>query len=93
MEFIPAKCPSCGGSLMLPKDREDAICTYCGSRFLLKNTPTKQAHLSLEGMFQLANNALQNGNYIEAYDYFTRILEYEPQSGDAWMTPVQEAVL
>jgi tetratricopeptide (TPR) repeat protein len=85
MEFISAKCPKCGGELMLPKDRNDVICTYCGSTFFLSDALAKQQNPSLTTLFQLANNGMRGGNYTEAYDYFTRIVEIDPDNSDAWI--------
>lgn len=85
MEFIPVKCPSCGGELMLPKTKDEAICNYCGSRFFLRDSLAKQSGPSIETLLRLAGNAMRGGNYMEAYDYFTRIIELEPQSAEAWI--------
>jgi hypothetical protein len=70
---------------MLPKDREDVICTYCGSKFFLRDTIAKSGIPSIDTMFELAGNALRSRNHAEAYNYFTRILEVSPQNPDAWI--------
>ncbi len=37
VELISVKCPECGATLNLEEDREQAFCTYCGARILLRN--------------------------------------------------------
>lgn len=46
VEFIPAKCPSCGGELMLPESKNDAFCTYCGSKFLVREAASNRLAVS-----------------------------------------------
>jgi hypothetical protein len=35
LQFIAASCPSCGGDLRVPQDREQVICGYCGKTVLI----------------------------------------------------------
>lgn len=37
VEFISVKCPECGANLNIEEDREQAFCTYCGTKILLHN--------------------------------------------------------
>lgn len=85
MDFIPVKCPSCGGDLMLPKTKDDAICTYCGSKFLLKEATSKTPSPSIENWLLLAQTALGSGNSKEAYDFYNRVLEVDSNNADAWL--------
>lgn len=36
MQFVKAKCPSCGGILEVDKSLEAAICKHCGSAFIVE---------------------------------------------------------
>jgi DNA-directed RNA polymerase subunit RPC12/RpoP len=84
MEFVPAKCPNCAGDLMLPDSGEFSVCSYCGSRFLLKNALLKPPVASVENWIKLAKNALLSCNYHESLEYCNRILEVDADSRIAW---------
>ena len=90
MEFIPAKCPSCGGDLMLPKNKDDAICTYCGSNFLVKDAPTNTSP-SVDILLKLAKAAQNAENSTEAYNYYNKVLELAPENIDGWMGKAEMA--
>lgn len=82
MDFIPVKCPSCGGDLMLPGSRLEAICSYCGSRFLLKNAASPAP--SIDNWYSIAQDAVDVSNYEEAYEYAKKIIEVDPRQRKAW---------
>lgn len=70
---------------MLPKATDDAICTYCGSKFLLKDAMPKSPTPSVENWLKLAGNALKSGNSEEAYEYYNRVLEVDSNNANAWL--------
>ena len=37
VKLISVKCPECGATLNIEEDREQAFCTYCGTKVLLHN--------------------------------------------------------
>ena len=37
VKLISVKCPECGANLNIEEDREQAFCTYCGTKILLHN--------------------------------------------------------
>ena len=37
VKLIPVKCPECGATLNIEEGREQAFCTYCGTKVLLRN--------------------------------------------------------
>lgn len=82
MEFLVAKCPNCSGDLRLPDDKKQVKCLYCGFDILVQEA-VKAAGVSVENLLKLATTAEKSGNYQEAYDYFTKILEYEPNNYSA----------
>lgn len=87
VEFVPARCPSCGGELRVPADRESVKCMYCGSDVILHD-PTKvvvEPHIDVEKTKALAKDALDGKNYDEAYRYYTQVLEQNPNDSDAWL--------
>lgn len=79
MEFVAAKCPNCGGDLRLPDDKKSVKCMYCSFDIIVKEA-INQAGVNVENLLKLASSAEQTGNYQEAYDYFTKVLEYEPHN-------------
>ena len=83
MKFIPAICTSCGGELMLPSTQENAICNYCGSRFIVDSSPTSPKK-EIDNLLKLAIAAEESNNTQEAYEYYTKVLEYEPDNYYAW---------
>ena len=81
MKFEEAKCPSCGGSLQLPDNLKTAKCIYCGTDIIVRDAiNAAAAGPSPENLMKRATFAAEVENFQEAYDYFTRVLEYEPQN-------------
>ena len=37
IQFIKVKCPECGATLNIEKNRDMAYCTYCGTKVLIHN--------------------------------------------------------
>jgi tetratricopeptide (TPR) repeat protein len=79
MEFIAAKCPNCGGELRLPDNMKTAKCMYCGFDVIVRDA-INAAGVNVENLLKLASVAQDAGNDSEAYNYFTRVLEYEPNN-------------
>lgn len=83
MNFVSAKCPQCGGSLQVPDNCDSVKCMYCGTDIIVReaiNLVSGNANNFLE----LATSAQDSGNYVEAYSYFTKVLELDPKNSDAW---------
>lgn len=84
MEFKAATCPSCGGNLQVPNDRENVICMYCGKTVIVREALKLSITVNTKNLMQLAEAALVANNNKEAYDYFTKVLESEPSNVAAW---------
>jgi tetratricopeptide (TPR) repeat protein len=84
MAFVAAVCPQCGGNLQVPDDRDIVKCMYCAVDVVVRQAiqlvPGNHAHLS-----ELARSAAAAGNFEEAYSYWTKVLEIQPQNSEAWM--------
>ncbi len=76
MEFIAAKCPNCAGDLRLPDDKKQVICMYCGFDIFVRDV-VGTSGVDISNLLQLAASSEKAGNHQEAYDYFTKVLEYE----------------
>ena len=83
VQFIPMTCPNCGGEMMISSKIDQAICNYCGKSFLVVKDAEGDGPTA-KNFLKLANSALLSGNNSEAYSYFTRILEIEPNNREAW---------
>lgn len=85
MAFRPANCPNCGGALQLPDDRETVNCMYCGTPIIVHEVIRVQMKVNTKSLLELGRVAAKARNHQEAYDYFTRVLEYELDNVEAWI--------
>jgi DNA-directed RNA polymerase subunit RPC12/RpoP len=86
MPFKAAKCPNCGGDLQVPDDRDSVKCMYCGSDIIVREAiKAASAGVNIENLFSLAKSAFDAGNFQEACDYYTKILEVDAGHYEAWM--------
>ena len=83
MAFKAAKCPNCAGELQVPEGKKAVKCMYCGSDIIVQEA-IKAAGVNIANLLNLARNAAVSGNNQEAYDYYTKILEINVQSYEAW---------
>lgn len=90
MEFVAAKCPSCAGDLRLPDNLKTAKCTYCGVEVVV-STAIKAVQGNADNLLQIAEAALAANNSAEAYDYFTKTLEIEPNNPTALLGKAEAA--
>jgi tetratricopeptide (TPR) repeat protein len=80
--FIPIQCPNCKGALATT-ERGTLKCEYCGSEFYTKDgIPTGDAQT--RNYYEIAYNALDSGDFKEANEYFTKVIELKPDECLAW---------
>lgn len=86
MKFKPAICPICGANLSLPDDKSivKVKCMYCGKDIIIREAINRAIGPTIENYFKLAKTARKSGNYKEAYGYYTKILELDPENYEAW---------
>jgi len=84
MKFISAKCPSCHGDLQVPDDRDFVICMYCGTTVKIREAIRVMLDSNIPNLNNLGIEALKAGNYQEAYDYFSKVLESDTKNSEAW---------
>jgi DNA-directed RNA polymerase subunit RPC12/RpoP len=81
LELQAARCPSCSGEMQLNPKKETGFCMHCGSKILVKEAIQKiridSEHL-IKNYLEIAMAAFERGDYSEAYDYYTKILEIDP---------------
>lgn len=89
MALIAAKCPSCGGDIQLDDSREFGFCLHCGTKVIVQDAVQKikvSGSVKLDmsdtavNCLNLADQAFKNENYLEAYNYYTKMLEYDSSS-------------
>ncbi|MGC9366830.1 MAG: hypothetical protein ACP5FK_07295 [bacterium] len=92
-KFRPVKCPSCGGELQLPEDKDVVSCMYCGTKIIVKDVLGGADSVKKENLLKLADNAKENGNYQEALDYYNKYLEIDIKSKNAWFGKAETTAL
>ena len=84
MTFEAAKCPNCNGELQLPRDRVSAKCLYCGADIVVREAIHGAAVTNVDNLLKLADAASSAGNSEEAYNYYTKVLEFDSTNHLAW---------
>jgi len=89
--FVAAKCPSCGGDLQVPDDRDQVKCMYCGGTVITRQAIQLASGVNVDNLIVLAKAAAVANNSKEAYDYYTKALEYDPRNSTAWAGKAEAA--
>ena len=84
MTFKPATCPNCAAALQIPDDRATVSCMFCGGTIIVQEALQTAAAGNVANWLKLASTASKAGNYSEAFDYYTRILEVNSGHCEAW---------
>lgn len=83
MSFVAARCPQCGGELQLDNAKETGFCMHCGSKIVvqdaIRSLRIDNSHM-IETWMNMGNSAFEAGNTKEAYEYFTKIVEVNPEN-------------
>ncbi|MBP7175316.1 MAG: hypothetical protein KBA53_03715 [Thermoclostridium sp.] len=88
MALKAIKCTQCGADLQLDDQKEFGYCLNCGSRIMIYETinikhsgsVTLDNSEKATNCLKLADQAYAINNYLEAYNYYTKVLEYDPHS-------------
>ena len=84
MVFKAAICPSCGGKLEVPDDRDLVKCTYCGTDIMVRQAIQNVNGKNIHNYLELAETAFDSGNFFEAYGYYSKVLEIDVKNTKAW---------
>ena len=84
MIFIAAKCPSCGGDLQIPDDRDFINCMYCTSLIKVRDAILLKPDINTENLLEIAFEAVKQRNFEEAVDYANKVLETNVKNRLAW---------
>lgn len=84
MTFKAAVCPSCGGELQVPDNRDSVKCMYCGTDIIVREAIQAVSGVNIQNFLQLAATATGAKNYKEAYDYYSKVLEVDINNSEAW---------
>lgn len=87
MDFVAANCPKCGGNLQLDPEKELGFCMHCGTKIVIQEAiravRVDNSHL-IDTWMEMADMAAKSGNNQEAYAYYTRVLESQPNNWKAY---------
>jgi len=91
MAFKAAICPSCGGNLQVPDDRDSVKCMYCGTDIIVRQAIQAGSGVNIDNYLKLAETAINAGNTQEAYDYYSKVLEIDIKNPKAWFGKAKAA--
>lgn len=86
MPFVAARCPQCGGELQLDNQKETGFCMHCGSRIVVQEairTIRIDNTNKITTWIRMADSAAIAGNNREAYEYYTKVAENDPNNWKA----------
>jgi hypothetical protein len=84
MKFSAAKCPQCGGDLQVPDNKDVVKCMYCGVDVVVREAILLVSS-DANNLYELGCEAQKIGDFQGAYEYFSRVLESQPNNADAWL--------
>jgi DNA-directed RNA polymerase subunit RPC12/RpoP len=94
MAFVAAICPQCGGELQLDNEKDTGFCMHCGSRIVIRDAikavRIDNSHM-IDTWMHMGNTAYEADNLSEAYDYYTKILEAQPDNWKATLNKAKSA--
>lgn len=82
MPFDEARCPECKGDLLLDNEKEFSFCMHCGTKIVvqeaIKAVGVVNAH-KVDTWMRMGKSAMEAKNFTEAYGYFTKVVETNPE--------------
>ncbi len=91
MVFKAAICPSCGGNLQVPDDRDSVKCMYCGTDIIVRQAIQAGSGVNIQNYLELAVTAQKSENFQEAYNYYSKVLEIDIKNSEAWFGKARAA--
>lgn len=83
MPLVAARCPQCGGEIQLDNQKENGFCMHCGSKIIVQEA-IKIVRIdntqNITNWIKMGKMAKESGNDDEAYSYYTRVLEIQPDN-------------
>lgn len=89
MQFKAAKCPSCGGNIQVPYERDTAKCMYCGSDIIVREAIKLAGGKNLQNILTMAKTSLEARNQGEGLQYINSYLEDDQNNAEAWNLKAQ----
>ncbi len=88
MKFVVAKCPNCGAQIEVDKNSDSTRCEYCNSKIIVEevlgNNKFNKIQINnlpkFENYLILGDRNYNDKNYAEAYKYYEKALELDPQN-------------
>lgn len=96
MKLVSAKCPNCGASLKLSKEKEETKCDYCKNTIIVDEAIAcfklkVSGKVSVEGistnadLIEVANELLDMNEYLKAKRKFLEFSEKCPDDYQGWL--------
>jgi tetratricopeptide (TPR) repeat protein len=64
---------------------------YCGTDIIVREAIQAGSGVNVDNYLKLARTANKAGNYQEAYNYYSKVLEYDINSSEAWFGKARAA--
>jgi hypothetical protein len=83
MPIVSMRCPSCSGDIQVDDEKSIGFCMYCGNKILIQSYMSTvrldNSHM-VDNWMKLGQNANRAGNYEEAENFFSKVLEVNPNN-------------
>ncbi len=81
-------CPSCGATVNIPEGANEVQCEYC--KTLVKEEEATHEFEKIKkspygDLLLIADTALEGNSFLDAYNFYNRILEISPTFSNAWL--------
>ena len=77
-KLVPAKCPSCGGTLVVDPDLEVCTCEYCNNAFIVEKA-IKEYNVNINNNINVTNNVNIEVNKQKDNKYSAKIAKAEAE--------------
>lgn len=96
MPFVPAICTQCGASIEVDSAQSAAVCSHCGTPFIVENAITQYnttvnadtvvvSGLNAEAMLKRGILYMEDGEWSLAEEYYNKALDANPEFAPAYV--------
>jgi len=76
MKITSAKCPSCGGNLEIPDNKDYITCLYCENTVRVRDAVPLSEINKIENYIEIAYNTIKVRNFDEGMEYCNKVFTY-----------------
>ena len=77
MEIIKTNCVNCGSPIYVDLSKGRAVCQYCNTPFVYES---KISNVNVANLFEIAKNAENAENFVEALNNYNKIIQVQPNN-------------